>query len=118
MDDIALRLGYNYAKSPIETYGPLGTAHTGPGTNGVYEAAAVNTFNLIGFPAITENHVTLGAGIAFSKTVSLDVAYVYGWTSGQTGDVITNPAGGPNSVGSATVDNDQNSISAMVKFNF
>ncbi|HIQ31299.1 MAG TPA: aromatic hydrocarbon degradation protein, partial [Aquifex aeolicus] len=33
-------------------------------------------FNLIGFPAITEHHLTLGVGYEFTKTFSLDVSYV------------------------------------------
>lgn len=34
-------------------------------------------FNLIGFPAITEHHITLGAGYQFTKHFTLNVSYVH-----------------------------------------
>jgi len=62
----ALRLGYNYAKQPIEER----SVATGGG-------AALNMFNLLGFPATAEQHYTLGATYGLSKSLSLDAAYVY-----------------------------------------
>jgi long-chain fatty acid transport protein len=32
-------------------------------------------FNLIGFPAITEHHITLGLGYEFTKNFGIDLAY-------------------------------------------
>jgi len=32
---------------------------------------------LLGFPAITEHHVTLGLGYEFTKNFSIDIAYKY-----------------------------------------
>lgn len=32
-------------------------------------------FNLIGFPAISEHHITLGLGYEFTKNFSIDLAY-------------------------------------------
>jgi long-chain fatty acid transport protein len=34
-------------------------------------------FNLIGFPAITEHHITLGLGYEFTKNFGIDLAYKY-----------------------------------------
>ena len=34
-------------------------------------------FNLLGFPAITEHHVTLGLGYQFTKNFGIDIAYKY-----------------------------------------
>lgn len=60
------RLGYNYAKSPIKELPAAGGAGT-----------AKNVLNLLGFPAIVEEHYTVGASYELSKLTSLDVAYVY-----------------------------------------
>jgi len=70
-DNWALRAGYNHASNPIkEQAGASAMA-------GQYDGAALNMLNLLGFPAIVEDHYTIGATYAFSKAVSVDVAYVY-----------------------------------------
>jgi len=60
-DNWALRVGYNYGKSPIS------------------EGASVlnNTLNLLGFPANAEQHYTLGGSYKVSEAFSIDLAYVY-----------------------------------------
>jgi len=60
-DDWAIRLGYNHATSPV-------AAQDNP---------AINMFNLLGFPATSEDHYTLGGSYAFSDTLTLDLALVY-----------------------------------------
>jgi len=65
-DNWALRAGYNHAKNPIKQQNGM----TGAG-------AAMNMFNLLGFPATITSHYTVGASYGFSKTTSLDLAYVY-----------------------------------------
>lgn len=62
-DNWALRAGYNHATSPIKDQGYAGTL--------------VNIMNELGFPAIIEDHYTVGGSYAFTKTTSLDLAYVY-----------------------------------------
>lgn len=76
-DNWALRAGYNYAKSPIKEQG---------GASG----GLINTFNLLGFPAIVEKHYTVGGSYAFTKMTSLDLAYVY---SPEKSDTYTNMMG-------------------------
>jgi long-chain fatty acid transport protein len=63
-DNWALRAGYNHAKSPIKD-------------NGLADGGSTNVLNLLGFPAIVEDHYTVGASYGFSKMTSLDLAYVY-----------------------------------------
>ena len=71
----AIRLGYNHANNPIEEQnGAAGLSATGP-TN--YEGAVLNYFNLGGFPAVVEDHYTIGGSVNISKTTSIDLAYVY-----------------------------------------
>ncbi len=69
-DNWAVRAGYNYAKNPIKEHKAASMATD-------YDGAVLNMMNLLGFPAIVEKHYTIGATYAFSKMVSLDVAYVY-----------------------------------------
>ena len=62
----ALRAGYNHGKSPIvEQDGSTG--------NG----AKVNFFNLAGFPAIVEDHYTLGGDYSLSDNFDMSLALVY-----------------------------------------
>ncbi|NOR58689.1 MAG: aromatic hydrocarbon degradation protein, partial [Sulfurimonas sp.] len=66
-DKWSARLGYNYANNPITSQG------TTPGSLGT----KLNTFNLVGFPAIVESHITIGGSYVFSEKTSLDLAYTY-----------------------------------------
>ena len=85
IDKLALRLGYNYGKSPIrdENNLDMGQMFGGTSANNIPDFAApfgdynVAWFNLVGFPAITEQHITLGAGYQFTKNFSLAVSYVH-----------------------------------------
>ncbi len=63
----ALRAGYNHGKSPIQEL---------DGTTS-YDNAAVNYFNLAGFPAIVEDHYTLGGDYTVSDSLTLSLAAVY-----------------------------------------
>lgn len=62
-DNWALRAGYNHATSPISDQGMAGSLQ--------------NVFNLLGFPAIVEDHYTVGGSFGISKMTSVDLAYVY-----------------------------------------
>ena len=73
----ALRLGYNYAQSPIsEQNGAKGTAAAG-GANANYSGAIKNFFNLAGFPGVVTTHYTLGGAYNISKDFTLDGALIY-----------------------------------------
>ncbi|EQB34390.1 hypothetical protein M947_11245 [Sulfurimonas hongkongensis] len=76
--DWAVRVGYNYATSPIkeQTYAGINSAGL--------EAGLVNTFNLLGFPAIVESHFTIGGTYNISKKTSVDLACVYSPEVSQT----------------------------------
>jgi len=76
---LALRAGYNYGKSPIR-----GGAKDNMNANNTipnfdpstkFSDFYIAMFNLIGFPAITEHHITLGLGYEFTKNFSIDLAY-------------------------------------------
>ena len=100
----AARLGYNYAKSPIEeqTDGAINSANL---SNGV-----VNTFNLLGFPAIVETHITIGGTYNFSNQTSFDLAYVY---APEVSETMKNFAGND-----VTVEHSQTSLSFQLNYIF
>ena len=95
--DWAARLGYNHAKSPIsEQSGPMG--------------GLLNTFNLLGFPAIVESHIAVGGSYNLTQKASVDLAYVYtpeatATYKGQMGQNITTK-------------HSQTAVSAQVNFKF
>ncbi len=73
---LALRAGYNYAKSPIRGGAKdLMNANSIPDFASSFSDFQIAFFNLIGFPAITEHHITLGLGYEFTKNFSVDLAY-------------------------------------------
>jgi len=78
--DWAARIGYNYASNPISDAGAVTLAQFGAagGTNPqMFGGNALNTFNLLGFPATVESHFTIGGTYAFNDVMSLDLAYMY-----------------------------------------
>ncbi|RUM61634.1 MAG: aromatic hydrocarbon degradation protein [Persephonella sp.] len=79
---LALRLGYNYAKSPIKDASNLNTAPATannyiPNLTAPFPDFNVAYFNLIGFPAITEHHITMGFGYHFTEHFTMNMSYVY-----------------------------------------
>jgi Long-chain fatty acid transport protein len=74
---LALRAGYNYGKSPIRGGVKDNTTPNNriPNFDAQFTDFYIAVFNLIGFPAITEHHITLGLGYEFTKNFSIDLAY-------------------------------------------
>ncbi len=76
MQKLALRAGYNYGKSPIRGGAKDTTRNkTIPNFAAPFSDFDIALFNLIGFPAITEHHITLGLGYEFTKNFGIDLAY-------------------------------------------
>ena len=79
MDNWAVRAGFNYAKNPIKEW-PDGTGAVNPADPATYAyagGAALNMFNLLGFPATVEQHYTIGGTYGFTKAMSVDGAFTY-----------------------------------------
>ena len=77
LENLYLRVGYNYAKNPIADHsGFNGTGNTNvQGTvmpNYYYE-----TFRIIGFPAIVQHHVTAGVGYDFNPNFGVHLGYMH-----------------------------------------
>lgn len=102
-DNWALRAGYNYAKSPIKKLN--GAAN--------YDNAAINMFNLLGFPAIVEKHYTAGGSYAFNDTISLDLALVYSPTKKVTADISKMPG-----MSEISTKHSQKAATLQLNFNF
>ena len=82
--NLFLRAGFNYAKNPVDDHdgfvgafgaeGPLDVVNVqgAPFPRYYYE-----TFRIIGFPAIVEKHLTLGAGYRFTERFSMNLGYMH-----------------------------------------
>lgn len=76
---LALRAGWNYAKTPIrgednlQGY-PVSESNI-PNFDSPFGDFNIAFFNLIGFPAIAEHHITLGLGYELTNSMSIDLAY-------------------------------------------
>jgi long-chain fatty acid transport protein len=117
MDDLAIRIGYNYAKNPIKNNTSTqvvanSTVFDGTGASGNTDGDTMNTFNHVMFPAITERHYTIGAGYQFTKNIGADVAFTYATSP----DVTV--SGATVGVGELTVSNDQMSFSGNLNYAF
>jgi long-chain fatty acid transport protein len=66
-------------------------------------------FNLIGFPAITEHHITLGLGYEFTNNFGIDLAYKHAFNK------KVSATGGGNYV---EAQNAQNAISVGLNWKF
>jgi len=109
-DNWAVRLGYNHGKNPIKEQ-----------NGATYAGAAVNFFNLVGFPAIVENHYTLGGSWNLSKSTSVDLAYAYAPKTTQTYNtsmLTTALTTGAINSSSITTDHSQKALTAQLNFKF
>lgn len=94
----SVRLGYNHASSAVvEVTDPR-----------------LNFFNLLGFPANAEDHYTVGASYEFTKSFSLDLAYVYADEASST----FSTAGLPMPITSVTTTHSENSVSFQLAYKF
>lgn len=91
---LALRAGYNYGKNPIK-----GRSFNGDGIVNVQgkdvNAYGFETLRVIGFPAIVEHHVTLGAGYNLTESVAVNVGYMHAFqTSVKSNGTLPTAFGG------------------------
>jgi long-chain fatty acid transport protein len=113
MQKLALRAGYNYGKSPIRggAKNPMNDNNI-PNFVASFSDFRIAWFNLVGFPAITEHHITLGLGYEFTKNFSIDLAYKHAFNKKVS---ATDNAGMGMSV---EAQNAQNAISVGLNWKF
>jgi len=68
---MTLRAGYNHAETPLQEKNGQAQGQAG------YENAAINFFNLSGFPATVEDHYTVGADYKITENLDINLAYIY-----------------------------------------
>ncbi|MDA8139279.1 MAG: outer membrane protein transport protein [Desulfobacteraceae bacterium] len=75
--NLKVRVGYNYAANPVKEHngftGYQLTSVQGKNMPRYY----YETFRIIGFPAVAEQHITLGVGYQFGQNLILDLGYMY-----------------------------------------
>ncbi|MDD5052154.1 MAG: porin [Sulfuricurvum sp.] len=107
-DNWALRAGYNHAKNPVKEQNGVTSA----------DGAALNMFNLLGFPATVQTHYTAGGTYAFSKMTSVDLAYMYAPQVTDTYSMAAFAGFGPANPTSVTTKHSQSSASFQLNFKF
>jgi long-chain fatty acid transport protein len=117
----AIRLGYNHSEHPIKDAGAIVANSSMTPTD--YAGNALNTFNLLGFPATVESHYTIGATYALSEITTLDLAYAYAPETSTTlttmqYDVDGNPMNGASGGTETTVKHSQSSVSFQLNYAF
>jgi len=118
---LALRAGYNYGKSPIrEKNVTTMNMNSIPDLAQPFPDYDVEWFNLVGFPAIAEHHVTFGFGYHFTPHFTLNVSYVHAFekkveTSGIKCYAPTSGSCEPATTGAK---NGQDSIGVSLDWNF
>ncbi|NPA28471.1 MAG: aromatic hydrocarbon degradation protein [Epsilonproteobacteria bacterium] len=72
-----IRVGFNHGSNPVTIFdGATDMA-----------AAALNMFNLLGFPATAKNHITFGGTYRANSNFSTDIALVYALNSKTSADI-------------------------------
>ncbi|CAB5118559.1 hypothetical protein D3OALGA1CA_2449 [Olavius algarvensis associated proteobacterium Delta 3] len=93
IEKLFLRLGYNYGSNPVEEHNGWGAGSVNvQGTT--FPDYYYETFRIIGFPAIVEQHFTAGIGYQFTETFRLDLGFMYAPENTMTEqgtDVFGNP---------------------------
>jgi long-chain fatty acid transport protein len=69
-------------------------------------------FNLLGFPATMENHITVGTTYRYSQSFSIDTTLVYGFEKKSSADVSA--MFGPN----AKITNKHKELGVTIQFNY
>ena len=104
----ALRAGYNHAKSPVREL-----------SGATQQGAAINFFNLAGFPAVVETHYTVGGDYAMSENMDLNLAFVYSPEKTETFDTSKLAgAGVPVNTFNAEVKHSQKAMTVGMTYKF
>ncbi len=117
-DNWAIRLGYNHGSTPVTELDATPSAGAAMGAN-----SAINTFNLLGFPATAENHYTIGGTYEFTNQFSLDLAYVYSPSNTETFNtpmaaINPNTGNGMLYMNTTSVDHSESSLSFQLTYAF
>jgi len=119
---LTLRAGFNYARSPIRSnnFGSNMSQTPAASISGYpFNQYAIDLFNLYGFPAITEEAITLGGSYQFTNNFGVSLAYEHDFQhsvtdSGYCYDGLTNS----NNPCSISAKNAEDAINVALEWRF
>jgi long-chain fatty acid transport protein len=79
-----LRAGYNYAESVVEEHDGWNGAEMVDVQGNMLPRYFYETFRIVGFPAIVEQHLTLGVGYEIKDRLHLDVSFMHAFENSVT----------------------------------
>ena len=101
-----LRAGYNFGNNPVKTDNGFNGAFgpSGPVSHTTVQGKAIPTyyyesFRIVGFPAVVENHLSLGAGYVINEHLTANLAYTHAFAK-SISETGTNPYGQATTIGS------------------
>ncbi len=85
IDRLYLRVGYNFGSNPVEEHTGWNGSFVAPGVPAdavnvqgtVFPRYYYETFRIVGFPAIVEQHFTFGVGYEFTERFRIDLGVMY-----------------------------------------
>lgn len=91
IDKVSLRAGFNYGKSPVKEHDGFNGTTMQTVQDASLPGSYYETFRIIGFPAVVEKHITLGAGFQLTKALTLNAGYMHAFekTVSETGTDLT-----------------------------
>ena len=96
-----LRAGFNYGENPVKEHNDWNGAFTMTGPAEVVEVQGIHfpryyyeTFRIVGFPAIVEQHLTFGLTYEVNESLALNFAYMRALEN-EISETGTGPAGTP-----------------------
>jgi long-chain fatty acid transport protein len=76
-EKLALRVGYNYAEHPVNEHNNFNGGVITSVQGKMMPTYYYETFRIIGFPAVVEQHLTFGIGYEISNRFSLHAGYMH-----------------------------------------
>jgi long-chain fatty acid transport protein len=87
---LAFRAGYDYGNNPVKEHNNFAGTSMKQVQGKSMPTYYYETFRIIGFPAIVQNHLTFGIGYEFNKNFSINLGYMYafGETISESGTAL------------------------------
>jgi long-chain fatty acid transport protein len=111
VDNLFLRAGYNFGTNPVKEHNGWTAADTVSVQGHSLPQYYYETFRIVGFPAIVEQHYTFGAGYQFSENLRLDLGFMFA-----PENTITETGSDPAGAGQATISSSLSETSVDLGF--
>jgi len=77
LDWVTLRAGYNFAENPVKSHGGFVGSELIDVQGHLMPTYYYESFRIVGFPAIVENHITFGLGLVPTDNFTIELSYMY-----------------------------------------